>query len=41
MDSVIRGLAVFLTLLLIFRVAGKRTLHETTTFDFVLLLIIS
>lgn len=41
MDSVIRGLAVFFTLLLIFRVAGKRALHETTTFDFVLILIIS
>ena len=41
MGSVIRGLAVFLTLILIFRIAGKRTLHETTTFDFVLLLIIA
>lgn len=41
MGSVFRGLAVFLTLLLIFRIAGKRTLHETTTFDFVLLLIIA
>ena len=41
MDSVIRGLAVFVTLLLIFRVAGKRTLHETTTFDFVLILIVA
>jgi len=41
MDSVLRGLAVFFTLLLIFRVAGKRTLHETTTFDFVLILIIA
>ena len=41
MDSVIRGLAVFITLLVVFRVAGKRTLHETTTFDFVLILIIS
>lgn len=41
MDSVLRGLAVFLTLLVIFRISGKRTLHETTTFDFVLLLIIA
>jgi uncharacterized membrane protein YcaP (DUF421 family) len=41
MDPVLRGLAVFLTLLVIFRVSGKRTLHETTTFDFVLLLIIA
>lgn len=41
MDSVIRGVAIFLVLILIFRVAGKRTLHETTSFDFVLLLIIA
>lgn len=41
MASVFRGLAVFLTLMVLFRVSGKRTLHETTTFDFVLLLIIS
>src|SRR5688500_13253710 len=41
MDSVIRGVVVYLFLLVIFRVAGKRTLSETTTFDFVLLLIIS
>lgn len=41
MDSVVRGLVVFFVLLLIFRIAGKRTLHETTTFDFVLLLIIA
>lgn len=41
MDSVIRGLAVYLFLLLIFRVAGKRALSQTTTFDLVLLLIIS
>jgi uncharacterized membrane protein YcaP (DUF421 family) len=41
MDAVFRGLAVFLLLLVIFRIAGKRTLHETTTFDFVLLLIIA
>jgi uncharacterized membrane protein YcaP (DUF421 family) len=41
MTSVLRGLAVFITLLLVFRIAGKRTLHETTTFDFVLILIIA
>jgi uncharacterized membrane protein YcaP (DUF421 family) len=41
MNSVVRGLAVYLVLLLIFRIAGKRTLHNTTTFDFVLLLIIA
>ncbi|WP_242921329.1 DUF421 domain-containing protein [Pontibacter liquoris] len=41
MDSVIRGLAIYFFLLLIFKVSGKRSLHDTTTFDFVLLLIIS
>ena len=41
MDSVIRGVAVYVFLLVIFRFAGKRTLSETTTFDLVLLLIIS
>jgi uncharacterized membrane protein YcaP (DUF421 family) len=41
MSSVLRGLAVFAVLLLIFRISGKRTLHQTTTFDFVLILIIS
>ena len=41
MDSVFRGLAIFVLLLLVFRIAGKRTLHETTTFDFVLILIVS
>lgn len=41
MDSVIRGFAVYAFLLLIFRIAGKRTLNQITTFDVVLLLIIS
>ena len=41
MESVIRGLIVYVFLLLIFRVAGRRTLSEMTTFDLVLLLIIS
>ena len=41
MDSVIRGAAVYLFCLLIFRIAGKRSLAEVTTFDLVLLLIIS
>jgi uncharacterized membrane protein YcaP (DUF421 family) len=40
MDAVLRALAVYLVLLLLFRVAGRRTLAEITTFDFVLLLII-
>jgi uncharacterized membrane protein YcaP (DUF421 family) len=41
MDSVVRGAAVYFFLLLVFRVAGRRTLSETTTFELVLLLIIS
>lgn len=41
MDSVLRGLALYFFLLVVFRVAGRRTLGETSTFDFVLLLIIS
>jgi uncharacterized membrane protein YcaP (DUF421 family) len=41
MESVLRALAVFIVLLLVFRIAGRRTLTEMTSFDFVLLLIIS
>jgi uncharacterized membrane protein YcaP (DUF421 family) len=41
MESVIRGLAVYLLLMVIFRIAGKRTLAQMTTFDLILLLIIS
>jgi uncharacterized membrane protein YcaP (DUF421 family) len=41
MDSVIRGAAVYLFLLLLFRIAGSRTLAQITSFDLVLLLIIS
>jgi uncharacterized membrane protein YcaP (DUF421 family) len=41
MESVARGLAVYFFLLLMFRLAGKRTLSQTTPFDLVLLLIIS
>jgi len=41
MESVIRGLAFYTLLLIIFRISGKRSLGEVTTFDFVLLLIIS
>jgi uncharacterized membrane protein YcaP (DUF421 family) len=40
-ESVGRGVAVYLFLLLMLRVAGKRTLAQITTFDFVLLLTIS
>jgi uncharacterized membrane protein YcaP (DUF421 family) len=41
MDSILRGLTVYAFLLILFRIAGKRTLSQTTTFDLVLLLIIS
>ena len=41
MDLVVRGMAVYLFLLLIFRVSGKRSLRNVTTFDFVLLLIVA
>ena len=41
MNPVIRGLAVYLFVYIIFRILGKRSLSEITTFDFVLLLIIS
>jgi uncharacterized membrane protein YcaP (DUF421 family) len=41
MDSVMRGAVTYLVVWLIFRVAGKRSLGEISTFDFVLLLILS
>jgi uncharacterized membrane protein YcaP (DUF421 family) len=41
MDAVIRAAAVYLFLLLLFRLSGQRSLAQVTTFDFVLLLIIS
>jgi uncharacterized membrane protein YcaP (DUF421 family) len=40
-DSVVRAIVVYLFLMLLFRVVGKRTLNETSPFDIVLLLIIS
>jgi uncharacterized membrane protein YcaP (DUF421 family) len=40
MDIVLRSAAVYVLLLLVFRIAGKRMLYETSTFDLVLLLII-
>jgi uncharacterized membrane protein YcaP (DUF421 family) len=40
MDAVLRAAAVYSVLLLLFRISGKRTLAQATTFDFVLLLII-
>lgn len=40
MESVIRPVLVYLVLLLLLRLSGKRTLAQITTFDFVLLLTI-
>ena len=41
MESVLRGAVVYVFVWLVLRIAGKRTLTEATTFDLVLLLIIS
>ena len=40
MDSVLRAATIYIALMIIMRVAGKRSLAQITTFDFVLLLII-
>jgi uncharacterized membrane protein YcaP (DUF421 family) len=40
MESVLRALAVYAFLLLLFRIAGKRSLSEMSNFEFVLLLIV-
>jgi uncharacterized membrane protein YcaP (DUF421 family) len=41
MDAVVRAAAIYFFVWMIFRIAGKRTLSETTAFDFVLLLIVA
>lgn len=41
MNPVLRGFAIYIFLLVVFRLMGKRSLKETTTFDFLLILIIS
>jgi uncharacterized membrane protein YcaP (DUF421 family) len=41
MEPLIRAAAVYGVLLLLFRITGKRSLGQMTTFDFILLLIIS
>lgn len=40
MDAVLRAGAIYLALLLLFKLSGRRSLAQLTTFDFVLLLII-
>lgn len=41
METVIRGAAVYLFLVILMRLSGRRTLSEATPFDFILLLIIA
>ncbi|WP_237932045.1 DUF421 domain-containing protein [Buttiauxella sp. S19-1] len=41
MDMVIRALAIYLVLMVVFKIAGRRTLLQMTSFDLILLLIIS
>ena len=40
MESVLRALAIYAFLMLLFRISGKRSLSEMTNFEFVLLLLI-
>jgi len=40
MDAVLRAAAMYLVLMVLFKIAGRRSLADLTTFDFVLLLII-
>ncbi len=40
MDAVLRTASIYVVLLVVFRLAGKRTLAEVTPFEFVLLLVI-
>jgi uncharacterized membrane protein YcaP (DUF421 family) len=41
MDLVLRAIAIYLFLLVLVRLTGQRTLSELSTFDFILLLIVS
>lgn len=40
MDAVIRATAIFVIIMVLFRIGGKRSLSQVTTFDFVLLLVV-
>jgi len=40
MEAVIRSIAIYVVLLIVFRISGKRSLAQITTFDFVLLLVV-
>ncbi|PLR34132.1 hypothetical protein CYR32_13060 [Chimaeribacter coloradensis] len=41
MDMVLRAACMYLFLMVVFKIAGRRTLLQMTSFDFILLLIIS
>jgi uncharacterized membrane protein YcaP (DUF421 family) len=41
MENVLRAFTVYLFMLIVFRISGKRSLSQITTFDLILLLIIS
>lgn len=40
MDSILRATCMYIALMVVFRIAGRRSLGDLTTFDFVLLMII-
>ncbi|MBP0445971.1 DUF421 domain-containing protein [Roseomonas sp. SSH11] len=40
MESVLRALAIYVALTLMFRITGRRSMSHITTFDFVLLLVV-
>lgn len=41
MDSVLRAIAIYAFLLVLFRLMGKRSMSQVTTFDFLILLVFS
>ena len=41
METVLRAISMYFILMVVLKIAGRRTLLEMTTFDFILLLIIS
>lgn len=41
MESVFRGIAIYLIMMLIMRLSGRRTMAQMTPFDFILLLIVA
>jgi uncharacterized membrane protein YcaP (DUF421 family) len=41
LHTLLRTVGIYLFLMLLFRIAGKRTMAETDTFDFVIILIVS